>query len=47
MRRIVLPYAACLGLPYFSAYPDKRHDFRKRKKELLDIKFVFFFSAFH
>ena len=31
MRRIILPFVACLVLPYFSTLSHKRHDFRGKK----------------
>jgi len=45
MRRIILSSEGCLALPYFSALPDKRHDFQG-KKRLLDIKFTVRSSTF-
>jgi hypothetical protein len=41
MRRIILPSAACLSLPYFLTLSHKRHDFRG--KTLLNTKCVFYF----
>ena len=37
----ILSYVACLALQYFSILSHKRHD---RKKKLLDMKCVFWFS---
>jgi hypothetical protein len=42
MRHIVTPFVASLASPHFSTLAHKRHDFRK--KELLNIKWVFWFS---
>jgi hypothetical protein len=30
LRRIILPFVVCLALPYFSTFPHKRRDFRKK-----------------
>ena len=41
MRRIILSSVACPVLQYFFTLSHKRHDFRKRKKKLFNIKCMF------
>jgi hypothetical protein len=43
MRLILLPSVLCPILPYFYTLSHERHDFRKKKKKVIEHKVVFDF----
>jgi len=37
-RRVILSFVAGPAIPYFSTFSQKRHDFRKEKKKVIEHK---------